>query len=187
MNLGDPKHLDYLRDLPSGYILDLLADSEGLDEFSARRVLQDRGYTADEIDQMIDRRRHSRWPRRPTLWRIARWASLFNALIITIFNLVCLTRLLLTDAPYTFPLLLATLVCGGFGFFLGYKLTTHVYQGGTHQLHCGFPIPVGFVSLDTGKEQVTVGANFILRIAINALVGVNFTILPLMVIYIGAH
>ena len=43
MNIADPKYLEQLRDLPSSYLLDLLADNEDIDKESVFWVLQERG------------------------------------------------------------------------------------------------------------------------------------------------
>ncbi|NOR50367.1 MAG: hypothetical protein GQ530_04975, partial [Desulfuromonadales bacterium] len=49
---------------------------------------------------------------------------------------------------------------------------------------CGFPIPVGFVDLQTGEEILPAKTLLILRMALNALVSVSLTLFPLTFIYI---
>jgi hypothetical protein len=71
-----------------------------------------------------------------------------------------------------------------FGFIIGYKLTTHLYHGSKALLYCGFPIPVGFVDLQTGEEIVEDKTLTILYMALNALVGVSLTLFPLTFIYL---
>jgi len=186
MNYVDPKHREYLRDLPTGYLLDLLADGDVLDEEVGRQALLERGLSNEEISERMVRRRKSRWLKRPVLWRLTRWAVLGLSVAILVFNISCLYRLLAHDDPVTIPLIFFTLLCCGFGFFLGYKMTSHIYQGGRHHLHCGFPVPIGYVDLRNGTEQPPDSAvQMIARIAINAMVGVNLTIFPVMVIYLG--
>jgi hypothetical protein len=43
MNIADPKYLQYLRDLPSSYLLDLMVDNDDIDHRSLRYVLTDSG------------------------------------------------------------------------------------------------------------------------------------------------
>lgn len=183
----DPQQLEHLRNLPSGYLLDLLADAEDLDEVSIQMVLQERGYSEQDIDEKTARRRQSRWLRGPALWRLVRWFSLACTLVIGLFNLICFYRLLQADDPMNIPLLFFSVVCSGFGFFLGYKMTAHLYQGGRHHLFCGFPVPVGYIDLQTGKEEIPSSPPLLVRMMINALVGVNLAIFPLMLIYLGVQ
>lgn len=183
MNIGDPRQLAYLRDLPSGYLLDLLADSEGVDEASIRWVLQERCYTPEEIEQKVNRRKNSRIPRRPTLWRMARWISFVNAGLVAVFNLRGAQHLIEAEALFHLPLLFLLVSCTGFGFFLGYKMTTHVYQGEASRLLCGFPLPVGFVDLETGEETTFESSRLITCMAVNAAVSVNLTIFPVFLIH----
>lgn len=188
MNTTDPKYREYLRDLPACYLLDLLADNEELNADTARLVLKERGLSAADIEQRINRRRRSRWMKRPLLWRAARWTILVMTGGMTIFNLINLYGLIFSDDVFTVPLLFFAILCTGFGFFLGYKMTTHIYQGGAHQLYCGFPVPVGYVDLKTGTEQVAFSSRrMIASMAINATAGVNLTLFPLMIIYLGVH
>jgi len=188
MHYTDPRHREYLRDLPTGYLLDLLADEEIDVEEVGRQTLLERGLSNEEISERIARRRSTRWITRPVLWGLARWSTLGLSSGILVFNIFCLYRLLNHGDPVTIPLIFFTLLCCGFGFFLGYKMTCHIYQGGRHHLHCGFPVPVGHVDLRTGTEQsLDSVAQMIVRIAINAMVGVNLTIFPMMVIYLGVR
>ncbi|PLX85024.1 MAG: hypothetical protein C0614_04630 [Desulfuromonas sp.] len=188
MHYTDPKHREYLRDLPTGYLLDLLADEEAVDEEVGRQALLERGLSNEEIDERVARRRRSRWLKRSIFWSLARWSILGLSAAILVFNIFFLYRLLLHDDPVTIPLIFFTLLCCGFGFFFGYKMTSHIYQGGRHHLYCGFPVPVGYVDLRNGTEQPPdSAAQMIVRIAINAMVGVNLTVFPVMVIYLGIH
>lgn len=184
MNIADPKYLEHLRDLPSGYLLDLVTDNEHLDEESICWVLQERGLTREEIAQKLRRRRNSCWPRTYTLWTAARWITLFNALIVTYFNATGFFQIAHSDHTFKIPILVLSVGSMLCGFFVGFKLTTHLYQGGKALLYCGFPIPVGFVDLQTGKEILKNKAAMILRMGLNALVGVSLTLFPLIFIYI---
>ena len=184
MNIIDSKYREHLRDLPSSYLLDLLVDCEGIDKPSVYRVLEERGLTREAIVQTLERRRNSRWPRPHTLWTIARWATLANTLIVTWFNLKGLYDLLHTDHPFRGPLLFLTVVCIGFGFIIGYKLTTHLYQGRRAMLYCGFPFPVGYVSLETGEEIQQKSDRILLRMAANALVGISLALFPLIFLFV---
>lgn len=183
INIGDPKQLVYLRDLPSGYLLDLLAKNDDLDETLIRQVLQERGYAADDINRGIGRRQDPRRPGRPTLWRLARWATLSSAIIIALFNLHGFQQLLQSEDAARLPLLFLIVTCAGFGFFLGYKMSTHVYQGGASQLCCGFPLSVGLVDLETGTETTYEPVRLIVSMSVNAVVGVNFTVFPVILIH----
>ncbi len=184
MNIADPKFLEHLRDLPSSYLFDMLADEEGVDRESIIWVLQERGFVREEIDQRRQRRRSSFLPRPYRLWAIARWLSLGNALIITYFNVSGLYHLMRGEHTFKGPLLFLSIGCIVCGLVVGYKLTSHLYHGGRKRLYCGFPVPVGVVDLQTGKEIVGSGRAMILRIAINALVGISVTLFPLVFIYI---
>jgi hypothetical protein len=184
MNIADPKYLEYLRDLPSSYLCDLMADGEGGDIESIYWVLQERGFSREEIDQKLQRRRNSILPRPYKLWAAARWLTLFNTLIIIYFNLTGLYRLMQGEHTFKGPLLFLAVGCILCGFVVGYKLTTYLYQGSRSLLYCGFPVPVGFVELQTGEETVRAKTPMIMRIAMNALVGVNLTLFPLIFIYI---
>jgi hypothetical protein len=184
MNIADPKYLEHLRDLPSGYLLDLIADNEELDKEFIYWVLQERGLTREELDQKLQHRRNSSWPRPYALWTAARWLTLLNTLIVTYFNITSLYQLLQSDHPFKGPLLFLSVGCILCGFLIGFKLTTHLYQGSRTILYCGFPIPVGFVELQTGEEILINKTQMILRMALNALVGVNLALFPLIFIYL---
>lgn len=184
MNIADPKYLEQLRDLPSGYLLDLMADNEEIDKESIYWVLQERGLAREEIDRKLQRRNNSRWPRPYTLWTAARWLTLFNALVVTYFNITGFYQLLQSNHAFKVPLLFLAVGCIMCGFVVGFKLTTYTYQGDQALLYCGFPIPVGFVDLQTGKETLKSKAHMNLYMALNALVGVNLTLFPLIFICI---
>ncbi len=184
MNIADPKYLERLRDLPSSYLFDLIAEDEGIDVESAYWVLQERGFSRDEIDQKQQRRRSSLRPPPYKIWAAARWLALFNTLIISYFNLTGLYRLMQGEHTFKGPLLFLVAGCTLCGFVVGYKLTTYLYQGSRSLLYCGFPVPVGVVELQTGEETALDKTPMIIRIAMNALVGVNLTLFPLIFIYI---
>jgi hypothetical protein len=184
VNIADPQYLEHLRDLPSGYLFDLMADNEGIDLESICWVLQERGFSREEIDHKVQRRRSSALPRPHKLWAAARWLTIFNTLIITYFNLTGLYRLMHSEHTFRGALLFLAAGCTLCGFLVGYKLTTYLYQGGRSLLFCGFPVPVGFVDLQTGQETLRNKVPMLLRIAMNALVGVNLTLFPLILIYI---
>lgn len=184
MNIADPKYLEHLRNLPSGYLLDLVADNTDIDKESIYWVLQERGLTREELDRKLQRRCNASWPRPYTLWTAARWLTLFNTLIVSYFNVTSLYQLLYSDHPFRLPLLILSLGCILCGFVVGFKLTSHLYQGSRSILYCGFPIPVGFVDLQTGEEIIKNQPRMILHMALNALVGVNLTLFPLIFIYI---
>lgn len=184
MNIADPIYLEHLRDLPSGYLLDLMADNDDIDEESIYWVLQERGMAREEIERKLRRRKNARWPRPYQLWSSARWLTVFNALIVAYFNITGLYQLLVGNHAFRGPLLFlaaGSILCG---FAVGFKLTTHLYQGGKALMHCGFPIPVGFVDLQTGKEIEVRKPFLIVRMALNALVGVCLTVFPIVFIYI---
>lgn len=184
MNIADPKYLEHLRDLPSGYLLDLLADQDDVDMESMCWVLQERGFSRDEINQKVQRRRSATWPRPHQLWATARWLTLFNALVVGYFNVTGLFRLMHSEHAFKVPLLFLAAGCIISGFVVGYKLTTHTYQGSRSLLHCGFPFPVGLVDLQSGQEILHNKAAMNLRMALNALVGVSLTLFPLVFIFI---
>ncbi len=183
MNIADPKYREYLRNLPSSYLLDLLSDNEDLDKESIHWVFQERGLAQEEIQRKLQRRRSSNWPRPYTLWKTARWVTLFNALIVTYFNSTGLYQLLHSDHIFKGALLFLSIGCIIAGFLIGFKLTTYLYQGSKSCLFCGFPIPVGFVELSSGEEILPDKQLLILRMALNTLVGVSLALFPLIFIY----
>lgn len=65
---GDPKFREQLRDLPTGYLLDLLADQACSDESAICGVLYERGLSLEEIEKLVRRRTDSRLPRGYALW-----------------------------------------------------------------------------------------------------------------------
>ncbi len=184
MNIADPKYLEQLRDLPSSYLLDLLADNEDIDKESVYWVLQERGLAREELEQKVQRRQDSCWPRPYKLWASARWLTLFNTLVVTYFNITGLHQLLYSDHAFRGPLLFLSVGSIMFGFVIGYKLTTYIYHGSKELLYCGFPVPVGFVELKTGDEVLVQKTTMLMRMCLNALVGVSLTLFPLTFIYI---
>jgi len=184
MNIADPKYLEHLRDLPSGYLLDLMADSEEIDQQSICWVLQERGLPLEEINRKLQRRRSSHWPRHYKLWAAARWLTMANTVVVSYFNVTGLYRLTQSEHAFKGPLLFLAVGCIICGFLIGYKLTTHLYQGSRTLLYCGFPFPVGFVELQSGDEVLQGRISMLLRMALNALVGVSLTLFPLIFIYI---
>ncbi len=183
MNIADPKYLEHLRDLPSGYLLDLLADNEDMDKESVFWVLLERGFAREEIDRKLLRRKNSRWPRPYILWSAARWITLLNTLIVCYFNLSGFYELVHGEHAFKGALISLTIGCILFGFIVGFKLTTYTYQGGQSLIQCGFPVPVGSVDLKTGKEVLLNKVNMLLNMGINAIVGVSLTLFPLIFIY----
>lgn len=183
MNFADPKYLEHLRDLPPGYLLDLLADNEDVDRESIFRVLQEHGLTLEEIEHKLHRRRSSHWPRPYRLWTTARWLTLFNTLIVTYFNGSVLYRLIQSEHAFRELILFLAVGCILFGFIVGFKLTTHLYQGSRSILYCGFPIPVGSVDLQTGDEILKNKMLMTLCMSLNAMVGVSLTLFPLVLLY----
>ena len=179
---GDKKLRDRLRDLPTSYLLDLLADDPEGDEYAIRGVLRERGLEPEEIAGLVESRTSSPWPRGYTLWRSARTFTLVCTFLLTVFNLTCYFRLLHGTSHFKGTLLLLSAAGLAFGFFVGFKLSTQVYHGARHHLHCGFPLPVGHVDLQTGQETVMPKPRMILRMIGNAVVGLNLVLFPLMLI-----
>lgn len=184
INISDPIHLEHLRDLPSGYLIDLLADNIDIDPESIYWVLQERGLSRDEIDQKAQRRRNAPWARPYKLWPVARWLSIFNVLIIAYFNFSGLYQLLHGEHVFRGILLFLSVGCILCGFYIGFKLSTHLYQGAKTMLHCGFPVPVGRVDLHSGEEILTDKKTMMVAMALNAVVGVNIALFPLIFIYL---
>lgn len=179
MNIADPKYLEHLRDLPSSYLLDLIADNDEIEQESIIWVLMERGLTREEIGLKLEHRRARRM--RPyNVWAAARWLTLFNALVVTYFNLSGLYRLMAADHNFKGALLFLVFGSTVVGFVIGYKLTTHIYHGGKSLLYCGFPFPVGQVELTTGEELLKSKARINLCMALNALVGVSMALFPII-------
>jgi len=183
MMIGDKQLREQLRDLPTGYLLDLLADAESVDESSVREILGERGLNSDEIALMVRRRLNGRIPRGHSLWRGARIFTLACTLLLSIFNLISYHRLLHGASPLKGLLTILCAIGVAFGFFLGYKLTTHLYHGAPHRLYCGFPLPVGTVDLRTGKEELPPRPLLMLCMAVNATVGLMLVLFPLLLIH----
>lgn len=184
INISDPIHLEHLRDLPSGYLIDLLADDIGIEPESLYWVLLERGLTREEIDQKAQRRRNAPWSRPYKLWAVARWLSVFNVLIIAYFNISGLYHLFFEDHAFRAVVIFLSVGCVLAGFYVGFKLSTHLYQGAKTMLHCGFPVPVGKVDLHSGEEILTDKKVMMLAMAVNAIVGVNIALFPLIFIYV---
>jgi hypothetical protein len=184
MNIGDPAYIQHLRDLPTSYLLDLLLDNDDIDHESIIWVLMERNLTRQEIERTVNRRRQSPWMRPYIFWSAARWLTILNALIVTYFNLAGLYSLLLSNHPFKEALLFLVIGSIVVGFIIGYKLTTHIYHGSKLLLYCGFPFPVGFVELQTGRESQSRISFMKLRMASNAMVGVTLTVFPLIFIYV---
>jgi len=184
MNIADPKYLEHLRDLPTGYLLDLMTDNEDIDKESIAWVLRERGMPQEEIERRVNRRKNSKWPRPYILWEAARWLTYLNAIIVTYFNVAGLYQVLQSDHAFKGALIFLAIGCVAFGFYIGLKLTTHVYMGEKTRLHCGFPLQVGFVDLETGAEILKNKAAMNISMAINALIGISLTLFPLIFIFI---
>ena len=183
MNIADPKYLDYLCDMPSSYLLDLMADNDEIDRESIIWVLMERGLDREEIELKLQQRRARRM--RPyKAWATARWLTMFNALVVTCFNASGFYGLLFHEHNFKVLLLLLAFGSTAVGFVIGYKLTTHVYHGSKSLLYCGFPFPVGQVDLTTGAELFKAKALVNISMALNALVGVNMTLFPIICIYL---
>jgi len=183
MMTGDKKLREYLRDLPNGYLLDMLAEQSGVDDVAVRDILGERGLTTEEIGRLVRRRLDSRIPRTHSLWQAARIFTLVCTLLVAIFNLVSYHQLLHGTSPIKGLLLPLSVIGVAFGFFLGYKLTTHIYQGAPHRLYCGFPLPVGSVDLRTGRENLSPKPLLILCMTANATVGLTLVLFPLLLIH----
>ncbi|MDH3997202.1 MAG: hypothetical protein OET90_00035 [Desulfuromonadales bacterium] len=184
MQVSDPKVIEHLRDLPIAYLLDLLTDGAEIEELLLYRVLQERGMTPEEIDHGVKARRNSRLPKPQTLWAIARWFTLLSALIVTFFNLTAMYLLFYSEHIFKAPIIFCAIGCVIFGFLIGYKLTCHIYLGGKTALHCGFPVAMGFVDLETGSEQIFEKLAMLARMSVNAMVGVNLSLFPLMFLFV---
>ena len=184
MNISDPKYLEHLRDLPTGYLLDLMTDHEDGDNDSVAWVLRERGMPPEEIERRVNRRKSSNWPRPYIFWEAARWLTFLNAIIVVYFNVIGLYRLLQGDHAFREPLLFLAVGSVAFGFYVGFKLTTHVYMGEKTRLHCGFPLQVGFVDLETGEEITRGKATMTIAMGVNALIGISLTLFPLVFIYV---
>lgn len=180
----DPKYLEQLRNLPTPYLFDMLADGEEFDRDSVCQVLQERGLNFDEIDRGIARRRNSRLPRPQKIWSLARWFTLACTLVTTFFNANAFQQLLRSEHVFKSPLIFFAVGCVLFGFLIGFKLTCHIYLGGKKHLYCGFPVAVGYVDVESGFEIIPDKLRMISRMALNALVGVNLTLFPLMFIFV---
>lgn len=180
--LGDPQLRERFRDLPTGYLLDRLADHPDTDEPALRSILEERGLNRQEIDRRVARRTGSRLPHGYTLWRMARTFTLVCTVLVATFNLTTSYQLLHGQQPLRAPLLLGALCCIIFGFLIGFKLNTQLYQGDRHRLFCGFPVAAGYVDLETGHETVRARPALIAGMAVNALVGITLMLFPLLLL-----
>jgi hypothetical protein len=174
---------DYLRDLPTGYLLALLADRESPHRAAIREILWERGLSSEEVDSLVQRRHDSRLPPIHTFWQLGRKITLVSTLLICSFNLYVYYGMLHSDHSLQGLLLLLSVGCLGFGFYVGYKLSIHIYQGDRHRLCCGFPLPVGSVDLETGEESTLPKPALIVALAGNALVGLVLMLFPLLLLY----
>jgi hypothetical protein len=183
MLLGDPDFREHLRDLPTGYLLGLLADRDTPHQAVIREVLWERGLAAGEVDDLLERRAHSRFPPMHALWGLGRKITLASTVLVGGFNLLVCYRLM--HAYHSLRGLLTILAVGsvGLGFFLGYKLSIHLYQGDRHRLLCGFPFAVGSVDLETCRETTLPKLAMLAALAGNAVVGVVLMLFPLLLLY----
>ena len=180
MALDDQKLRDRLRDLPTGYLLDMLADGTSFETATVHETLRERGLEPDEITDMVRRRANSNFPHGYILWDAARTFVLISTLLIVAFNMMAYYHLLHGHSPFRGGLLLISAFGMIFGFFVGFKLSTHLYQGSRHHLHCGFPLAVGTVDLRTGQEEIKPKTRMLLCMVGNALVGLTLVLFPLM-------
>ena len=122
MQTIDPKYLEQLRNLPTPYLFDVLADEEEFDRDSVYQVLQERGLNLGEIDLRIERRRSSRLPRPQEIWKLARWFTLVCTLVTTFFNANAFVQLLRSEHVFKSPLIFFAVGCVLFGFMIGFTL-----------------------------------------------------------------
>jgi len=183
MLLSDPNLREHLRDLPTGYLLELLADQESPQQFVIREILWERGLAADEVDALLQRRATSWLPPMHRCWRVGRKITLVSTVLISAFNLFVYYQLTQNDHSLRGLLLTLSVSCVALGFFLGYKLSIHLYQGDRHRLVCGFPLAVGSVNLETCQETTLPKIPMLLALAGNALVGVALMLFPLLLLY----
>jgi presenilin-like A22 family membrane protease len=57
-------------------------------------------------------------------------------------------------------------------------------MGEKTRLHCGFPLQVGFVDLETGEEITRDKVTMTIAMGVNALIGISLTLFPLVFIYV---
>lgn len=183
MLLGDPGFREHLRDLPTGYLLGLLADPDIPHQAAIREILWERGLAAAEIDTLLERRAHSRLPPMHALWGVGRKITLASTLLVGGFNLFVCYGLMHTYHSLRGLLMILAVSCVGLGFFLGYKLSTHLYQGDRHRLFCGFPFAVGSVNLETCRETTLPTVPMLAALVGNAVVGVTLMLFPLLLLY----
>ena len=183
MIVSDPNLREHLRDLPTGYLIGLLTEPDNPQQAAIRGILWERGLTAAEVNALVLRRRTSRLPAAYAFWQMGRRVAIAGTILISSFNLVAAYRLMSSDHSLRGLLQTLAVGCVGIGFFLGYKLSIHLYQGDRHRLFCGFPLPVGSVDLETCQETTLAKVPMILALAGNALVGLMFMLFPLFLIF----
>jgi len=183
MLITDPDLREHLRDLPTGYLIGLLMDPDNPQQTVIRSILWERGLAAAEVDALVQRRRHSHLPAAYTFWQLGRKITLASTLLISSFNLFVYYQLINSGHSLRGLILTLSTGCIGIGFFLGYKLSIHLYQGDRHRLFCGFPLAVGSVNLKTLQETTLPKGPLILALAGNALVGLSLMLFPLLLIY----
>lgn len=183
MLISDPALREHLRDLPTGYLIELLADRENPRQEAIREILWERGMTAGELDLLVQQKLNSRLPPIHTFWQLGRKITLASTVLISCFNLYVYSRLINSDHSLKNLLLTLSVGCIGIGFFLGYKLSTHLYQGQRHRLLCGFPLAVGSVDLEICQETTLPKTTMLLALIGNAMVGLSLMLFPLLLIY----
>ena len=183
MLISDPDLREHLRDLPTSYLIELLTDRDNPRQEAIREILWERGLTAGEVDTLVRRRLNSRLPPIHTFWQLGRKITLASTVMISCFNLYVYSRLINSDHSLRTLLLTLSVGCIGIGFFVGYKLSTHLYQGERHRLYCGFPLTVGSVDLESCQESTLPKAAMLLALVGNALVGLSLMLFPLLLIY----
>lgn len=183
MNIADPKYLEYLRDMPASYLLDILAEDADADRESIAWILRERGMCSEDIEREILLRQKQSWRRSYIYWAAARWLTIFIVLIVAYFDFSGLVELFNDDHIFKGPLLFLAVGSTIVGFFIGFKLTTLIYHGKKSYLYCGFPFPVGLVDLRTGEEIQKGKALMTMLLGLNALIGVSLALFPLLLIY----
>lgn len=180
MKINDPKQLEYLRSLPSSYLLDPDVHHEGIDQDTLTWLLVDRGMTKDAVDKERQRLQRYPWLRIYNIWTFVRMVTLCNALIVALFNVSGLYELLHSDHEFRTPFLIFVAGSVLVGFFLGYKITIYLYHGSKDRFYYGFPCPVGFKMLATGEDSLKKKMAMYTAMACNALVGISLALFPVI-------